>query len=65
MAEMGMYVLASLMGAGYLLNDQKQKRQVEDSKTKTLQKPRVGTDIYNSRDYFVGKRQEEKLLKKN
>ena len=65
MADMGMYVLASLMGAGYLLNDQKQKRQVEDSKTKTLQKPRVGTDIYNSRDYFVGKRVEEKLLKKN
>jgi len=65
MAEMGMYVLTSLLGAGVLLNNRKQQRDTRSSNIKTQEQPVVGTDVYNSRDYFKNKRHEETLVKKN
>jgi ribosomal protein L21E len=65
MAEMGMYVLTSLLGAGVLLNNRKQQRDTRSSNIKTQEQPVVGTNVYNSRDYFKNRRHEEKLVKKN
>jgi hypothetical protein len=65
MAEMGMYVLTSLLGAGVLLNNRKQQRDTKDSVIKTKRQPVVGTNTYNSRDYFKNRRHEEQLVKKN
>jgi hypothetical protein len=65
MAELGMYMLTSLLGAGYLLNSHKQKRDVKDSIMKTQHQPTVGTNVYNSRDYYKGREHEEGLVRKN
>jgi hypothetical protein len=65
MADLGMYVLTSLLGAGFLLNNRKQQREVKDNIIKTQNQEVVGTDIYNSRDYYKGKQIEEHLVNKN
>jgi hypothetical protein len=65
MAEMGIYLLTSLLGAGALLNNRKQPRTTKESIIKTEQQPTVGTNTYNSRDYYKHRREEEKLVKKN
>ena len=58
MADLGLYVLSSLLGAGYLLNTQKQQRAAKTSVTSEKQ-PRVGSNIYHSQDYYKGKHEEE------
>lgn len=65
MADLGMYVLTSLMGAGMLLNNRKQQRDTRDNNIKTQNQPKVGTDVYNSRDYYKGKEEEERRVREN
>lgn len=60
MAEIGIYVLSSLLGAGYLLNKQKSETFESMDSAEALNTNKgirhndntVGTDVYNSRDYF-------------
>lgn len=65
MAEMGMYVLTSILGAGALLNNRKQERDTRESVIKSEHQPTVGTNVYNSRDYYKNRRLEEQRVKKN
>jgi hypothetical protein len=71
MAELGIYVLSSLLGAGYLLNTQKKEQEklklklnsaehmdMQSSNGLKYNDNVVGTDIYNSRDYFKHKESE-------
>ncbi len=64
MAEVGIYVLSSLLGVGYLLNQSKQARPDKTVATDHNDKT-VGTDIYNSRDYFKVKQEEFNRATKN
>ena len=65
MAEVGLYVLSSLLGMGYLLNQNKQARQPNDGNMLQHNDKTVGTDIYNSRDYYKGKQEEFDRATKN
>ncbi len=67
MAELGIYVLSSLLGVGYLLNQNKQARPPKEGGGNMLghNDKTVGTDIYNSRDYFKVKQEEFNRATKN
>jgi hypothetical protein len=58
MAEIGLYALTSLLGAGFLLNKSKQARPFKTGGGLEHNDKTVGTDIYNSRDYFKVKQEE-------
>ena len=58
MAEIGIYALTSLLGAGFLLNKSKQARPFKTGGGLEHNDKTVGTDIYNSRDYFKVKQEE-------
>ncbi len=58
MAEIGLYALTSLLGAGYLLNQSKQARPQQAGSGLAHNDKTVGTDVYNSQDYFKVKKEE-------
>lgn len=52
MAELGLIVVSSLFGAGLLFNKKKTQRDTVENIKKTAPAPKVGTNVYNSRDYY-------------
>lgn len=56
--DLGFYVLASLFGAGYVLNPKKQKRDPNYKTKEQAKDDPNGTNIYNSRDYYKVHEQE-------
>ena len=65
MAEIGLYALTSLLGAGFLLNQTKQARPIKAGGGLEYNDKTVGTDMYNSRDYFKVKQEEFDRATKN
>jgi hypothetical protein len=65
MAEIGLYALTSLLGAGFLLNKTKQARPIKATAGLEYNDKTVGTDMYNSRDYFKVKQEEYDRATKN
>lgn len=65
MAEYGIYALASLMGAGYLMNNQKQQRGGKVSLPGNHNDETVGSNVYHSRDYYRHKETEYNKAKKH
>ena len=65
MADLGVYVLASLLGAGYLMGNRKQTRQLPDDKGATNSRPVVGNNVYDSREYYNVAHKEAELVKNN
>lgn len=65
MAEIGLYALTSLLGAGFLLNKTKQARPIKAGGGLEYNDKTVGTDMYNSRDYFKVKQEEYDRATKN
>ena len=65
MAELGLYALTSLLGAGYLLNKSKQARPQLAGSGLPHNDKTVGTDVYNSQDYFKVKQEEFTRSTKN
>lgn len=60
--DLGFYIIASLLGAGYTLNQQKQTRHPDETSHLKREQPN-GTNILNSRDYFrVSKEEAEKVV---
>ena len=58
MAEIGLYALTSLLGAGLLLNQSKQARPQLAGSGLPHNDKTVGTDVYNSQEYFKVKQEE-------
>lgn len=58
MAEMGIYILSSLLGAGALLSHQRPA-------ITTHKQPTVGTDAYNSTDHQNHQEQERRMVQAN
>lgn len=67
MAEIGMYALAALLGGGYLFKNQNHNRTIEVSPNRVEEHndQTVGTDVYNSQDYYKHKQQEYAAAHKN
>lgn len=67
MAEIGLYVLASLIGTGYLLSQNNQERPTEhpNGRITTGNDNTVGENIYNSRDYLKITGEEARRLNRN
>ena len=60
MAEIGVYLISSLLGAGYLFNQRKQQREIAPPYIKTELSPKTGTNVYNSRDLIHAHAEEAK-----
>src|SRR3989344_206912 len=62
--ETGLYLLSSILGAGYLLNKNKDGRKPIHSVT-INETPRIGEDIYHSTDFYKHSGEEAKRVIKN
>ena len=66
MAEIGMYILGSLLGAGALMKNHKSNVNKEHkTKPSNYNDEKVGTNVYNSRDYYRHKETEYNKVKQN
>lgn len=63
--DLGFYVLASLLGAGYMLNPNKQERDPRYVKPQTEALYPNGTNIYGNRDFYKVKGEEAKRVIEN
>ncbi len=63
MADLGVYVLASLLGAGYLMGNRKQARSLPTDGGATQARPVVGNNVYDSREYYNVAHKEAELVK--
>lgn len=52
MADLGLYLVASVLGAGYLFGQQPQERELKSDLKTTQPIPRSGENIYHSRDFL-------------
>lgn len=52
MADLGLYLLASVVGAGYLFGQQPQYREFKNDLKSTQPLPRAGDNIYQSSDFL-------------
>lgn len=63
--ELGVYLAASLLGAGYMLNPGKQARDLKLKASPTDKLDPVGTNVYHSKDYYKVKAEEARRVIKN
>jgi len=63
--ELGIYLTASLLGAGYLMNQQKQPRNLKYKTDSTEKIVTNGTNIYNSTDFHKVQGEEARLVRAN
>src|SRR3989338_2704624 len=63
--DLGLYLIASLFGTGYILNQTKQSRKEKHITAEMERAQPNGTDIYNSREFYKVQGDEAKRVIEN